>query len=102
MTWSGIAPGDTCQEYDGGALADKSVQIQGTWGSATLDIQGSNDSTNFRTLRDESAADLTFTDNGGPKQIIEIVAKLKPVITGGTGSSITVSLFGRISSSIGA
>lgn len=84
--------------------ADRSCQIGGTFGGATVTLQGSNDYANFasgnyagmlwNTLRDPVGNVLTFT-SADLKHILEMSMFLRPVITGGTGSAISVFLAGR-------
>lgn len=43
---------------------DRSVQVAGTFGGATVAVVGSNDGTNWAPLHDESGVALTFTAAG--------------------------------------
>lgn len=84
--------------------ADRSIQISGTIGAATVTIQGSNDVANFvagnyagmawNTLRDPVGNLLTFTVSD-IKHVLEMSMYLRPITTGGTGSVITVAMAGR-------
>lgn len=76
--------------------ADRCFQAVGTWGAATLTIQGSNDGTNWFTLSNAAGATAaTFTADGG-KTIIELPRYVRPnLTTPGSGASITVTMLGR-------
>lgn len=76
--------------------ADRCFQAVGTWGGATLTIQGSNDGTNWFTLSNAAgAAAATFTADGG-KAIIELPRYVRPnLTTAGTGATVSVTLLAR-------
>lgn len=76
--------------------ADRCFQAAGTWGAATLTIQGSNDGTNWFTLSNAAGATAaTFSGDGG-KTIIELPRYVRPnLTTPGTGATVTVTLLGR-------
>lgn len=71
-----------------------SVQVTGTFGGATVAIQGSNDGTNYVTLKD-----ITNTAMSGLTaayyEFETSALYIKPLITGGTGDSITITLVMR-------
>jgi hypothetical protein len=71
--------------------SDRCVQAVGTWGGATLSIEGSNDGTNWATLsKAATGTDLTFTANG-LEQIIETPRYVRPKLTtAGVGATISV------------
>ena len=73
---------------------DRSIQIAGTMGGATVVIQGSNDGVNWVTLRDPASVALSFTATD-IKQLLEMALYIRPVSSGGTGSAITVTMAGR-------
>lgn len=77
------------------AHADICWQAQGTWGSGTLTLQGSNDGTNWFTLSNAAGGTAaTFTADGG-KQTIEVPRYKRPNLTGSTGATITVTALVR-------
>lgn len=99
ITWTGIGDADTCKPVSRPDLADRSVQVEGTFGGATIVLQGSNDATsnsdgNYRTLNDPAAAAISLT-SAGIKQVTEATDWIKPATSGGTGSSITVTVLAR-------
>lgn len=71
--------------------ADRNVQALGTFGGAAVAIQGSNDGgTTWYTLDDPQGTDLSFAAAGG-KAISEVPLLMRPSLTGGAGSSVTVA-----------
>lgn len=96
VQWANIAPGDTCRDMptEFAEYADRSVQAAGTFGGATINLQGSNDGANYANLSDPQGVAIAFTA-AGIKQVLEATKHARPAITGGTGSSITVTMFLR-------
>jgi hypothetical protein len=74
--------------------SDRSVQVEGTFGAATITIQGSNDGVNWETLRDPGSVALTFT-TAGLKQILELTLNIRAISSGGAGTAVTVTVCGR-------
>ena len=93
-TWSDVAAGDTCEPIRLGVWSDRTVQVGGTFGGATVSIQGSNDDIEYFTLTDPQGNPLTFAA-AGLEAIIELPAFLRPTITGGDGASVKVIVSGR-------
>lgn len=90
-----LGDADTAIEVSFPDYADKSVQVEGTFGAATVVLEGSNDGTNWHTLRDPTGAALSFT-TAGLKAVMETTLHVRPKSTGGTASSVTVTLLGRM------
>ena len=64
--WTGLAKGDTGAPFRADLIhaaggSDRSAQIVGTFDSATITIEGSNDGTNYTTLTDPQGNALSFT-----------------------------------------
>lgn len=76
--------------------ADRTWQATGTFGGATVTIEGSNDGATWFPLTNAAgAAAATFAAAGG-KAVIETPRYVRPNLTVvGAGASITVTLFGR-------
>lgn len=70
---------------------DKSISVAGTFGGATVTIQGSLDpaAAAYQTLHDPEGNNLAFTA-AGCQAVRENVYLLRPVLSGGAGSTITV------------
>jgi hypothetical protein len=68
-----------------------SVQVTGTFGSATIALQVSNDGTNFVTLKDGSGVAITFTA-AGMAEFSTAARYIKPTSSGGTADNVTVTI----------
>lgn len=91
MTAVGYEPG-----YRVGRAQSLSVQVNGTFGtSGALQIQGSNDGTNWYQLADLGGTAISFTA-AGYKGIRDFPVWIRPAITAGSGAiSLTASLHPR-------
>lgn len=92
-TWTGVSTADTATEVEPGgqeAIA-ASVQMEGTWGSATVVLQGSNDGTNWATLKDLSGSDISFTADG-MADFSSAALFIRPSSSGGTADDVNVTL----------
>ena len=71
---------------------DICLQGTGTWGGATLALEGSNDGTNYFAVTNTAGSALTLTADGG-KQAVERPLYLRPRLsTVGVGATVTVTL----------
>lgn len=61
------------------------VQATGTFDSATLVLEGSNDGSNYETLRDTFGSDISLT-SAGFAEISTGFLYLRPSTSGGSGS----------------
>lgn len=93
VLWEGIATGDTITEDLPGSLSPAfgSVQITGTFGGATVTLTGSNDGTNFVTLKDKAGTAISMT-SAGAAEFSTAMVYLKPGITGGTSDDVDVTV----------
>jgi hypothetical protein len=96
ITWTGATNGDTFEPVPSefADYSDRSIQASGTFGGATINLQGSNDGTNYANLSDPQGVVIGLTA-AGIKQVLEAVRYQRPAISGGTGSSINVTMFLR-------
>ena len=93
--WSPMVLSDTATPVRLGLFSDRTVQVAGTFGGATLALAGSNDGTNYVTLYDAQGSPLSFT-GAGLKAIVELPVFIKPILSGGDGTtSLAVTLAGR-------
>jgi len=96
-TWTGITEGDPTGEAAvlPGA-ADRSVHVFGTFGGGTITMQGSNQKvpTDWQTLHDSGGDPLTFT-TAGILAVDENVLHYRPLLSGGSGSSVNVIIASR-------
>ena len=73
------------------SLTTASVQVSGTIGGATIALQGSNDGVAYTTLKDTAGSPLSFAA-AGYAEFSSAAAFIKPLISGGTGDSINVTV----------
>jgi hypothetical protein len=67
--------------------SDRSVQVAGTGGTGlNVPIEGSNDGTNWVTLKDPFSNPIVFTA-AGLAQVTEISRFIRPRIAGGDGTT---------------
>lgn len=93
VSWTGVSTADTMTEYKvrGPAGEFASVQLTGTWGSATVVLQGSNDATTWFTLKDVAGSSISATANAYFE--FKTAAKfIKPSSSGGTGDNVDVKV----------
>lgn len=78
------------------AYSDRTFAAVGTWGGATITIEGSNDGTNWMPLSDAAgAADATAAANK-VMTVVELTRYVRPnLTTPGTGAAVTASLVAR-------
>lgn len=93
-TWPAMGNADTGLPVAMSGSSDRSVQIEGTFGGATVVIQGSNNGTNYQLLTDPQGNDISKT-TADLEAITELTRYVRPVTSGGTGTSVTVSLLLR-------
>lgn len=90
--------GDPLDDADGSlAFADKTVHIRpAAYGGATVILEGSNDGTNWATLRNtHDNSIISHTINEQVEGVLENPRFIRPATSGGTGTDITVIVVGR-------
>lgn len=94
--WVGVTESDTMAVAEAHTRSDATVQVSGTFGGATITIQGSIDpaSTVMSTLNDPQGTPITFATDG-ISAVMENVAFIQPIITGGVSTSLTIRLYAR-------
>ena len=85
-TWPALAQGDTGDALPFSQYTDRSVQVVGTFGGATLRVEGSNDGTNWAVLTDPQGNDLLIT-SAKIEMITEATLYLRPNVSGGDGTT---------------
>lgn len=94
-SWFALAADDDGEPVRLAVFSDRSVQVLGTFGGASVTIGGSNDGVTYHALTDIAGNPLTLT-TACLKQIVELPVYLKPRVFGGDGTtSLTVVLAGR-------
>ncbi len=87
-TWEHLHNGDVGTYLDAPNLADKSIQVTGTFGvGGTVVVEGGNDSTNH-VLNDSRGEgnQLSFTA-GDLRTVLENPMRLRPSVTAGDGTT---------------
>lgn len=91
--WSPVTESDTVSYATIGGVGTLagSVQVTGTFGSATVVLQGSNDGTNWVTLKDTSGTAISLTA-AGASEFSTGMAYIRPSISGGSSQSLTITV----------
>jgi hypothetical protein len=84
--WENMLQNDDGARFSVAQYTDKSVQVVGTFGGATLAFEGSNDGVNWSTLSDPQGNPLTFTA-AKIEMVAEATLFVRPRITGGDGTT---------------
>lgn len=92
--WETMGDADTGTSVTFNQFGDRSVQVIGTFGSATVTIQGSNDGATWETLTDYQGNAVTFTA-AGLTPIAEVTRYIRAITSGGTGTDVDVYVFAR-------
>lgn len=98
-TWTALlqSTSDTGQPFECPGASDRSVQLGGTLGTGGIAlIQGSNDGTNWASLKDPQGNVITLDVIGEIAQVAEITRWIRPSVSAGDGAtSLTVTLVAR-------
>jgi hypothetical protein len=94
IKWEGLTGGDTGNAVEIFGFADNTVTVTGTFDSNTLTMQGSNDGTNWFTLKDHVGSDVAFTAAGGAV-IAEAPKFIRPSLDAGASADIDVIVLSR-------
>jgi len=95
VSWLAVGNGDTFAPFNRlshSGFTRRSVQITGTFGSATVVINGSIDGTTYAGLSDVQGT-LVSKTAAGFEQLQDITPFVQPAKSGGTGESINVYMF---------
>lgn len=98
ITWPAdgqtMGPGDDGTPYDRTPLSDGSVNVFGTFGGAVLEIEGRNtaNASAWAVLHNSFNEALSFTSGTSLRQVHEISDQIRPKITGGAGTTLTIVL----------
>ena len=94
-TWAPLAADDAGGEVRLAVYSDRSIQVAGEFGGASVTVAGSNDGIEWHALSGTDGAPLVFT-SGGLRAIVELPVFIKPRVFGGDGStSLRVVMSGR-------
>lgn len=97
VAWGGLANGDDGASALFAGVADKTVQVTGTFGTGgTAIVEGSMDGTNWSPLTDPQGTALSFTADG-INTVLENPKFIRPRITAGDGATdLTVIIGGSL------
>jgi len=87
--WEGIVQGDTCAPLNIAGCERLTLHAIGTFDTGTITVQGTVDpdpAGTFTALRDQTGTAISLTA-AGIRKIGEDVVQVKPVLTGGGGST---------------
>lgn len=91
IAWLGMATTDTGKPLEMPGSSDRSVQINGTFGGATVTLRGSNDGVNYVTLTDPQGNAISAT-SATLEAVTEITRFVRPEVSGGAGVNVNVYL----------
>jgi hypothetical protein len=98
VTWSGMINGDVGSTVSYPGYADKSIQVEGTFGAGgSVACEGNNDGANFEPLTDPQGVIIGIA-TAGPriKAITEAVINVRPRVTAGDlTTALVVTMFFR-------
>jgi hypothetical protein len=98
VVWPALTTSDVGGKVSLARLADRTVQLGGTFGGATISIQGSlvvdPGESDWLTLVDSSGLNLSFT-SVGIQSVMQQTLWVRPKVVGGSGTSVDVLLLGR-------
>lgn len=90
--WDALTAADTAEAVEIPlTLPDRTVVISGTFGGATVVVEGSLDNTVFFGLTDPQGNAISKTTAGG-EALLELVRYIRPAATGGIGQTLKVTL----------
>jgi gamma-glutamyltranspeptidase len=91
VSWLELATGDTINSLPvtGRDLIHGAVQFTGTFGSATVKLQVSNDNTTFIDLKDTAGNAISVTA-AGFREFSTAGLFVRPAISGGTNDAVNV------------
>jgi hypothetical protein len=84
-TWV-LAVGDDGAPVAGPGWADRSFQVTGTFGGASVTIEGSNDGSTYLTLNDPFGSPLNFP-SPALRAVTEVSWVIRPRAVGGDGTT---------------
>ena len=95
ITWV-LGTGDDGEPVRLTGAVERTVQIVGNFGGASVSLQGSREDvpSNWSPLTDVQGNAIVAT-SAKLETITELVRSTRPVVTGGTGTSVTVLLLCR-------
>lgn len=93
VTWAGLATGDTINPITPAHArpAIGTVTMEGTWGGSTVVLEGSNDGTNYFTLKNPQGTAISATGDA-LFEVSTAALYIRPGSSAGSGDSVNVIL----------
>ena len=96
VQWVGVGVGDTCEPVELGTYSDRSIQLSGTLGTASISLQGSLTGDAYETLLDHNGVPVSL-DCNGVRQLSVLTRYAKPVVSDADGTTdITVTMMFKV------
>ncbi len=90
VIWTGLLNGDQGIGHEWTRAGDRTFHMTGTFGTGgSVTMQGSNDNTNWFTLKDTAGSDMTYTAAGGGMACSR-PRYVRPSVTAGDGTTALV------------
>lgn len=91
VTWKTLTESDTAAAYSPNSLEPivGCVQVIGTFGGATVILQGSNDGTNWVGLKDTSGTAISLTA-AGAAEFSTAMVYIRPSASGGSSQDLDI------------
>ncbi len=90
LTWEALGDADSGAPFALPFAADITVQAIGTFGSATVRLQGSNDGVNWHAMTQKGGTTTLGLTSAGVHSVNENPAYIRPATVGGTGTDVDV------------
>lgn len=92
IQWPDVTSADTCAPVELCKYSDRSFQLSGTLGPATISLDGSLTGDVYETLLDHNGVPVSL-DCNGVRQLSVLTRYAKPVVTGADGTtSVTITV----------
>lgn len=88
--WEALGNADDGAPVSIGYAADITAQAIGTFGGATVRLQGSNDGTNWHNMTQKGGTTALGFTAAGVHSVNEMPAYIRPLTAGGTGTDVDV------------
>ena len=90
ITWTPVTEADACVGIARPEYSDRSIQVIGTFGGASVALHGSNDGGDtYAALNDPTGTAIAIT-SAKIKAVLENTEYIKPVATSGSGQELTI------------
>lgn len=96
VTWTSMGTADTGSSFSVPSAASLTLQHTGTFGGATIVLQGSNDGTTWATLTQTGGSNTAMSYTvAGVHSSVDMPVYVRPVTSGGSGTVVDAILVCR-------